>query len=375
MFAFSLCDFLPFILLICCRSSCAVPLVFRLYPGLVSAHLNTSSTGQKYAFVEFDTPENAQAALARCNGLYTIFPLQPFLSFPIFLFPILLIGQPFDLRGRDFLHVEMAKFNSSNIRKRTFRQSEGGLSSASAGSVSSAPAPADAVCSTIYIGNITTSAREEDLRELLTQVRGFQRVRIQTKQSSGLPVAFAAYEDLNQAREAVSRFNGVEAAWAAKGGLRSSFCFFLLIFLFSCIFPLPVSFHSESNLRKTLWYAIERENTEKQEREHEEVFFLLLSPSSSSSSPYQSRALMTDLGVFFCFRHHLTQSSPSSSQSVIDINSFFMPLSPHHRGISVIPTTISSIITISSFNCYLISCSLWVLSCCDIDGLVPIWFI
>ncbi|KAJ4959485.1 hypothetical protein NE237_026596 [Protea cynaroides] len=72
-------------------------------------------------------------------------------------------------------------------------------------------------CSTLFIANLGPNCTEEELKQVLTQYRGFHVLKLRAR--SGMPVAFAAFENKECATEAMQSLQGSMLPSSDRGGL------------------------------------------------------------------------------------------------------------------------------------------------------------
>lgn len=72
-------------------------------------------------------------------------------------------------------------------------------------------------CSTLFIANLGPNCSEEDLKQALLQYPGFNGLKFRAK--SGMPVAFADYEEVEQASNAMQALQGSMLPSSDRGGM------------------------------------------------------------------------------------------------------------------------------------------------------------
>ncbi|KAI3409257.1 uncharacterized protein J3R85_019561, partial [Psidium guajava] len=220
--------------------------LFRRRPGFDSCQLKYTGRGnQVVAFATFFNHQSAIAALHALNGV------------------------KFDPQTGSTLHIELARSNSRRKRKpgsgpyvvidnrsneasnaqepssnddgdsesedpseddnREFGNeddSETAKSGETAGADGTAEAenqsekPVDEnvnPCSTLFIANLGPNCTEEELTQALSQYAGFKMVKLRGR--SGMPVAFADFEEIEQASKAMEELQGSQLASSDRGGM------------------------------------------------------------------------------------------------------------------------------------------------------------
>ncbi|KAG9456539.1 hypothetical protein H6P81_001047 [Aristolochia fimbriata] len=72
-------------------------------------------------------------------------------------------------------------------------------------------------CSTLFIANLGPTCTEEELKQVLSQYPGFLTLKMRTR--GGMPVAFADFEEVDQATEALNGVQGTSLPSSDRGGL------------------------------------------------------------------------------------------------------------------------------------------------------------
>ncbi|XP_026449096.1 cell wall integrity protein scw1-like isoform X2 [Papaver somniferum] len=72
-------------------------------------------------------------------------------------------------------------------------------------------------CSTLFIANLGPNCTEDELRQALSPYPGFKIVKMRAK--CGMPVAFADFEEVEQANEAMQNLQGTTLPTSDRGGL------------------------------------------------------------------------------------------------------------------------------------------------------------
>ncbi|XP_010686078.1 U2 small nuclear ribonucleoprotein B'' isoform X2 [Beta vulgaris subsp. vulgaris] len=72
-------------------------------------------------------------------------------------------------------------------------------------------------CSTLFIANLGPNCSEDELRQALSQYPGFNGLKLRAK--SGMPVAFADYEEVEQATNAMQALQGSMLPSSDRGGM------------------------------------------------------------------------------------------------------------------------------------------------------------
>eukprot|EP00262_Sarcandra_glabra_P015387 TRINITY_DN4739_c0_g1_i1.p1 TRINITY_DN4739_c0_g1~~TRINITY_DN4739_c0_g1_i1.p1 ORF type:complete len:378 (+),score=47.69 TRINITY_DN4739_c0_g1_i1:87-1136(+) len=76
-------------------------------------------------------------------------------------------------------------------------------------------------CSTLFIANLGPSCTGEELKQLLSQYSGFNVLKMQAR--GGMPVAFADFEDVENATEAMMSLQGRLLSSSDRGGLHMEY--------------------------------------------------------------------------------------------------------------------------------------------------------
>lgn len=214
--------------------------LFRRRPGFESCQLKYTGRGnQVVAFATFVSHQAAMAALHAVNGV------------------------TFDPHNGSTLHIELARENSRRKRRpgsgpyvvidnrvkdspdAQGNSSDDGESDDSSGSKnpesadgdnserSAAAATNDTVasrkeasektsngwqpCSTLFIANLGPNCTEDELKQVFSQYPGFTCLMIRAR--GGMPVAFADFEEVEQATEAMTALQGSELSSSDRGGM------------------------------------------------------------------------------------------------------------------------------------------------------------
>lgn len=72
-------------------------------------------------------------------------------------------------------------------------------------------------CSTLFIANLGPNCTEKELTELLSQYPGFNALKIRSR--VGMPVAFADFEEVEQAAEVMEVLQGSQLSSSDRGGM------------------------------------------------------------------------------------------------------------------------------------------------------------
>ncbi|XP_020534056.1 U2 small nuclear ribonucleoprotein B'' isoform X2 [Jatropha curcas] len=218
--------------------------LFRRRPGFDSCQLKYTGRGnQVVAFATFFNHQSAIAAMHSLNGV------------------------KFDPQTGSTLHIELARSNSRRKRKpgsgayvvidkRTQQTSNAQETSSDDGASDSDEAPAagnvgsanqgDLVslkseaagdpdsavvaayleksaeggvnpCSTLFIANLGPNCTEDELRQTLSQYPGFNVLKMRAK--GGMPVAFADFEEIDQAKKTMEELQGTLLPSSDRGGM------------------------------------------------------------------------------------------------------------------------------------------------------------
>lgn len=220
--------------------------LFRRRPGFESCQLKYTGRGnQVVAFATFVNPQSAMAALHSLNGV------------------------KFDPQTGSTLHIELARSNSRRkhtpgsgpyvvIDRRTNPETDARESSSEdedgdsdepasnpddgnqdisaaeksteqAGYGNDVFAPeseqadkaADGACSTLFIANLGPNCTEEELKQVLSQYQGFNSLKVRAR--GGMPVAFADFERVEQATEAMNALQGSSLPSSDRGGMHMEY--------------------------------------------------------------------------------------------------------------------------------------------------------
>lgn len=72
-------------------------------------------------------------------------------------------------------------------------------------------------CSTLFIANLGPTCTEDELKQVLSQYPGFNVLKMRAK--GGMPVAFADFEEIEQANKAMDALQGSMLASSDRGGM------------------------------------------------------------------------------------------------------------------------------------------------------------
>ncbi|KAL8466134.1 hypothetical protein ACS0TY_035299 [Phlomoides rotata] len=75
----------------------------------------------------------------------------------------------------------------------------------------------DGACSTLFIANLGPNCTQEELKQALSLYAGFNSLKIRAR--GGMPVAFADFERVEQATEAMNRLQGGSLPSSDRGGM------------------------------------------------------------------------------------------------------------------------------------------------------------
>ncbi|XP_059455837.1 U2 small nuclear ribonucleoprotein B'' isoform X1 [Corylus avellana] len=219
--------------------------LFRRRPGFDSCQLKYTGRGsQVVAFATFSNHQSAIAALHALNGV------------------------KFDPQTGSVLHIELARSNSRRKRKpgsgayvvidkrakedinaqetssddgdsESDEPSEtgnpdsgenGDLAASKSGETAVGPDNAGAslneqpektvdggACSTLFIANLGPNCTEDELKQVLSQYPGFNSLKVRAK--GGMPVAFADYEEIEQANMVMEQLQGSLLPSSDRGGM------------------------------------------------------------------------------------------------------------------------------------------------------------
>ncbi|KAH8514544.1 hypothetical protein H0E87_007400 [Populus deltoides] len=233
--------------------------IFRRRPGFDSCQLKYTGRGnQVVAFATFFNHQSAIAALHSLNGV------------------------KFDPQSGSTLHIELARSNSRRKRKpgsgayvvidkRTKKPSDahetssddvesdteedpemnnvdtayqGDSENAKSEAASDPDNAAVAVneigertaeggvrpCSTLFIANLGPNCTEDELKQVLSQYPGFHVLKIRAK--GGMPVAFADFEEIEQATKVMENLQETTLPSSDRGGMHIEYLFSTLVLLF-----------------------------------------------------------------------------------------------------------------------------------------------
>ncbi|KAA8540299.1 hypothetical protein F0562_024138 [Nyssa sinensis] len=220
--------------------------LFRRRPGFDYCQLKYTGRGnQVVAFATFVNHQSAVAALHALNGV------------------------KFDPQTTPVLHIELARSNSTRKRKpgsgayvvidkRTKAAADAQETSSDDGdgesdepsvtdnpdsgdkgdlattkSVETGPDPENALtatneqlektidgvsqCSTLFIANLGPNCTEDEMKQVLSQYPGFNMLKVRAR--GGMPVAFADFEDVEQANQAMNALQGSLLPSSDRGGM------------------------------------------------------------------------------------------------------------------------------------------------------------
>ncbi|KAL7222063.1 hypothetical protein ACSBR1_023891 [Camellia fascicularis] len=197
--------------------------LFRRRSGFDSCQLKYTGRGsQVVAFATFVNHQSAMAALHSLNGV------------------------KFDPQTGSVLHIEMARSNSRRKRKPDSGASEsdepsganqsdsgdkselavaksgetvGGAENTVAAENEQTEKTVDGVspCSTLFIANLGPNCTEDELKQFLSQYPGFKVLKVRAR--GGMPVAFADFEDVEQATLAMGALQGSLIPSSDRGGM------------------------------------------------------------------------------------------------------------------------------------------------------------
>ncbi|PKI55762.1 hypothetical protein CRG98_023853 [Punica granatum] len=197
--------------------------LFRHRPGFDACQLKYTGRGnQVVAFATFFSHQSAIAALRALNGV------------------------KFDPDTGCALHIELARTNSWRKRKpgsgpyvvidNRDRNNAQGSSSDDGGSESDDPSETDKqdsgdeddvedkategntqACSTLFFANLGPKCTEDELKQVLSQYPGFNVLKMRGR--GGLPVAFADFEEIEQATKAMEELQDTQLESSDRGGL------------------------------------------------------------------------------------------------------------------------------------------------------------
>ncbi|KAF5466464.1 hypothetical protein F2P56_016387 [Juglans regia] len=72
-------------------------------------------------------------------------------------------------------------------------------------------------CSTLFIANLGPNCTEDELKQALSQYPGFNMLILRAK--SGMPVAFADFEEIEQANKVMEELQGSLLPSSDRGGM------------------------------------------------------------------------------------------------------------------------------------------------------------
>ncbi|KAM1219407.1 U2 small nuclear ribonucleoprotein B'' isoform X1 [Malus sylvestris] len=72
-------------------------------------------------------------------------------------------------------------------------------------------------CSTLFIANLGPNCTEDELKQVLSQYPGFNVIKLRAK--GGMPVAFADFEEIEQANKAMDELRGSSLPSSDRGGM------------------------------------------------------------------------------------------------------------------------------------------------------------
>lgn len=75
----------------------------------------------------------------------------------------------------------------------------------------------DGACSTLFIANLGPNCTDAELKQVLSQYPGFNGLKVRTR--GGMPVAFADFEKVEQATEAMNAIQGSSLPSSDRGGM------------------------------------------------------------------------------------------------------------------------------------------------------------
>ncbi|XP_075494450.1 polyadenylate-binding protein 2 isoform X2 [Primulina tabacum] len=75
----------------------------------------------------------------------------------------------------------------------------------------------DGACSTLFIANLGPNSTDAELKQVLSQYPGFNGLKVRTR--GGMPVAFADFEKVEQATEAMNAIQGSSLPSSDRGGM------------------------------------------------------------------------------------------------------------------------------------------------------------
>ncbi|XP_068478535.1 protein WHI3 isoform X2 [Phaseolus vulgaris] len=188
--------------------------LFRRRPGFDSCQLKyTGRANQVVAFATFFNHQSAMAALHALNGV------------------------KFDPQTGSVLHIELARSNSRRKRKPGDSDPDepsdsdgnhGDLSIIASDETavgSDNPIPVEqhekgssgGLCSTLFIANLGPNCTEDELKQAFAAYAGFNMVKMRSR--GGMPVAFADFEEIDQAAKVVEELQGSLLSSSDRGGM------------------------------------------------------------------------------------------------------------------------------------------------------------
>lgn len=72
-------------------------------------------------------------------------------------------------------------------------------------------------CSTLFFANLGPNCTEDELKQVLSQYPGFSTLKLRAR--GGMPVAFADFEELEQANKAMEELSGTMLPSSDRGGM------------------------------------------------------------------------------------------------------------------------------------------------------------
>ncbi|KAL6559956.1 hypothetical protein OROGR_005073 [Orobanche gracilis] len=75
----------------------------------------------------------------------------------------------------------------------------------------------DGACSTLFIANLGPNCTETELKQHLSECQGFNILKVRAR--GGMPVAFADFERVEQATEAMNALQGRSLQSSDRGGM------------------------------------------------------------------------------------------------------------------------------------------------------------
>jgi hypothetical protein len=76
-------------------------------------------------------------------------------------------------------------------------------------------------CNTLYVGNLPSNTKEDELRQLFSRCTGYKRLCFRSKANG--PLCFVEFDGVVRATQAMSELNGYLLSNSLKGGIRLSF--------------------------------------------------------------------------------------------------------------------------------------------------------